>query len=129
MNNLEPEILSDRQLYALFQNRGFAKDLKLIVENEFKRRALRLEQINVLKQEFDKRHPVDDTPMTTLDRAIVVAFPFVLPVDIFLANRHLSKNSKRRWQQHWNSVTLGLALWAIASIFVGWLVNNTGSHP
>jgi len=122
-NDRTIEKLSDAQLYALVVNEDLSSDIKAIVVSEFKKRNFSQGYIDQLALEFEAIAPQSKDGLNAWQKAGIIAFPFLIPLQAILANRFISKGYPRKWKQYWQFLTIGMLVWTallflIAKLFL-----------
>jgi len=107
------ESLSDNQLYTLVQSKELSSEIRQIVLEEFGRRNFSIEQLDKLSMEHEAILSQSEASLTPLEKCLIMLVPFFPVIHAILANRHISKGSRKKWKQHWRFVTIGYIFWTV----------------
>lgn len=114
---MQIEKLSDQQLYASLYNPKLSHEIKELLKEEFNKRNFSIGYIDELALTHEK--PLSqEAPLSLKQKFFIVIFPWIIPLQAILANKHLATSNKRKWESHWTHVAIGIALWTIVLVVV-----------
>lgn len=117
---MNPEKLTNYQLFEIIQNPNLDKQLKTIANYEFNSRKLTKEQIQEIIRHHDSVFRPDKGDSLGLKYKIfALLVPFFWIIHVLMTSRYLSRGQKRKWNEYWLFFCIGLLLWTIAVIIIG----------
>lgn len=120
---MELKTLPDQELFDLIQDKKLNHGLLEEAEKEFLIRNFTIETVDVLGMNYEaKRIKSNNKDLSIGEKLAIIVFPFVPPLQAIFANKHLAKNNRKAWKQHWNYVAIGFIFWTITAIIYGRLL-------
>lgn len=123
---MEPEKLSDSQLYALIMNKTLPKGTQLGIYKEFERRDFELSYLDKLALEYElENKKKQQNELSSAEKFRIILFPFIVPLQAILANRYIKKMEVNKWNQYWKYLGYGFLFWTfLVILFVRLLRGN-----
>jgi NADH:ubiquinone oxidoreductase subunit 5 (subunit L)/multisubunit Na+/H+ antiporter MnhA subunit len=119
---MQPEKLSDFQLYTLYANTSLASYLRIAVLQEMRRRNLVETSLWSLSEQYkEKVQNYIRLRVTNIHKIIIVLVPFIGLLVVLFANRFLT--NEKMWREHWICISIANGLWAIILVVVSRLSN------
>lgn len=114
---MQVEKLTDLELYASLYNHLLAPEAKDLVKKEFSKRDFSIGYVDQLAMTYEKSLAPQNT-LSLSNKLSIVIFPWIIPLQAILANKHLATNNNKKWNDHWLFVTIGIAFWTIVLLLV-----------
>lgn len=109
--------LTDQQLYAIIQNNKLEHSVRAAANTEFNRRSIPPSKVEEIITAHDKAFVPDKPEALKLYwKILLVLLPFFWVIHGLIAGRMLAKGQKRKWNEYWLYLMIGLVLWTIGII-------------
>jgi hypothetical protein len=108
--------LTNSQLYEIIQNSQLDKKIRDIANEEFNNRKLSIDQIQQIIAQHDSHFKKTEESLSLKYKAVLVLFPFFIPIQSINATKFLANGQKRKWKEYWFYISLGYLLWTVVII-------------
>ena len=108
--------LTNSHLYEIIQNSQLDKKIRDIANEEFNNRKLSIDQIQQIIAQHDSHFKKTEESLSLKYKAVLVLFPFFIPIQSINATKFLANGQKRKWKEYWFYISLGYLLWTVVII-------------
>ena len=92
--------LTNSQLYEIIQNSQLDKKIRDIANEEFNNRKLSIDQIQQIIAQHDSHFKKTEESLSLKYKAVLVLFPFFIPIQSINATKFLANGQKRKWKEN-----------------------------
>jgi hypothetical protein len=122
---MQPDKLSNYQLYALLQDKNVQKNIRIHLQEEFTKRNITKDELALIEMDWvSKSIPAPTISKASLLLKIIIIFapvllvrmaPFawVLAIQVSLATYLVLKISRLKWRYYWVLIFSGYIFWSI----------------
>lgn len=123
---MNPEKLTNHQLYVLSQNTQIKGELKQVLTKEIERRNIGEQELIDLQNQYNEKYIDKSKPLTTIQKTCIILFPISPFIHAIFTRRDIYNYNQKRINQHWLYMALGYLFWMIVILITAKIFSFNG---
>jgi len=115
---MNPEKLTNDQLYTLSRNHRIKGDVQKEIIKEIGRRNINAAEVTDLQNRYNEKYADKSNPLTTLQKVLIILFPINPFIHAIFTRRDIYNYNQKRLNAHWSYMVLGYLFWMILLIAI-----------